>query len=335
VNMGGADRGDKLKVNGNCSRIFDDDMAFHLVPAPVGGSNDTNDTTVTNGFLMRSKKYARTVMPRPGDGKLILGGKAVLMEDAPGLYYVTKSVEVTLGSSWDSKLLAKLPAGEFVQVDDFVHESSNVGSKWFGMRSDYHEIIRAHIVEPAGWINIMDTEEGVRWAHAVQDMTPDSKGSLLNAITIPERSMCEGFLKGEEIENVTTVEKNASFALSELHSGSSVIAESSFVDPLTMYAIGSLAGSAVAMYVAAGRDMYHYYRKNHLVGDEVFYHFNFLPADTQGSYYIETEHSKQCVYVDSVDDGKLLLSKDNCTTLAKAHPYPELAFDFVFAANSL
>merc|ERR1719387_1031516 len=192
MNMGGADRGDKLKINGDCSHRLDDDMAFHLVPAPA-----SKGAKGTGGYLMRSKKYARTVQPRPGDEKLILGAKALLMDDTTGLYYVTKAVDVTLGSSWDSKVLAQLPVGEFVQVDQFFHGSSKVGDKWFGMRSDYHEIVRAHIAEPAGWINIMDTDEGVRWAHKVEDVTPDKKGSLLKAITIPERGMCDAFLKGE------------------------------------------------------------------------------------------------------------------------------------------
>lgn len=75
-------------------------------------------------------------------------------EDLPGIYTITHATDVRSGVFLGSKHVADIQPGAVVCVKEVVTD-------------DVAHRVRARIMEPAGWISLMDTESGNRWVQKV------------------------------------------------------------------------------------------------------------------------------------------------------------------------
>lgn len=78
----------------------------------------------------------------------------VCKEDRPGIYVIVhdrSAVTPTVALGSDADVVAKLAAGAIVEVLEVVH-------------NDKEQRVRARLKKPAGWISLLNTESGKRWA---------------------------------------------------------------------------------------------------------------------------------------------------------------------------
>jgi len=90
--------------------------------------------------------------------------RALELDDAPGAYVVAHQdtlVSSSIRRSGESEAIGSLPSGTFVNVLEVVH------------LADSHRV-RARIEHPPGWISLLNTETGYRWAnpYLVPEPTP-------------------------------------------------------------------------------------------------------------------------------------------------------------------
>merc|ERR1712060_292231 len=77
-------------------------------------------------------------------------------KDAPGRYMVLKRTAVQLTAKVGSQKFATLEPGCEVSVVEVVDSTED-------------RRVRARVEEPAGWISLLNTESGLRWAEKVEE----------------------------------------------------------------------------------------------------------------------------------------------------------------------
>lgn len=78
--------------------------------------------------------------------------QAQLQCDGPGVYILAGEVDVTEAVGRGSTKVGRLQPGQEVHVLEVVQKEQD-------------RRVRARIQQPAGWISLLDTSEGHRWAH--------------------------------------------------------------------------------------------------------------------------------------------------------------------------
>ena len=83
----------------------------------------------------------------------VLASQVSLQLDGPGVYLLASDVDVSESSGRSSQKLGRLLAGEEVHVLEVVHHKAE-------------KRVRGRVAAKySGWISLMDTAEGYRWAH--------------------------------------------------------------------------------------------------------------------------------------------------------------------------
>eukprot|EP00930_Biecheleria_cincta_P023335 TRINITY_DN1687_c0_g1_i2.p1 TRINITY_DN1687_c0_g1~~TRINITY_DN1687_c0_g1_i2.p1 ORF type:complete len:1875 (-),score=409.79 TRINITY_DN1687_c0_g1_i2:41-5524(-) len=91
-----------------------------------------------------------------------------LQIDSPGIYKLASDVDVFEGPVKGSQKKERLPAGSFVEVFEIVHRPQD-------------RRVRGRIESPAaGWISLLDTNEGHRWASRELDATNEWISMLID-----------------------------------------------------------------------------------------------------------------------------------------------------------
>ena len=91
--------------------------------------------------------------------------QAQLQSDGPGIYILAGEVDVFEGVARGSAKVGRLGAGQEVRVLEVVHREMD-------------RRVRGRIQQPAGWISLLDTSEGHRWAHRQLSATNEWVGHL-------------------------------------------------------------------------------------------------------------------------------------------------------------
>ena len=80
--------------------------------------------------------------------------QASLQLDGPGVYLLASDVDVSEALARSSQKLGRLLAGEEVHILEVVHRKAEKRVRGRVAAKGY-----------SGWISLMDTSEGYRWAH--------------------------------------------------------------------------------------------------------------------------------------------------------------------------
>ncbi|CAE6936500.1 unnamed protein product [Symbiodinium natans] len=98
--------------------------------------------------------------------------QATLQLDGPGAYLLASDVDVFEAPARSSRKVGRLPAGEEVYVLEVVHRKAE-------------KRIRGRVALDGayGWISLLDTSEGYRWAHRQLGATNEWIGQLLERNT--------------------------------------------------------------------------------------------------------------------------------------------------------